>query len=57
MKTVIPQPVKSINAWAFHGCKDMNTLTGPESITIIGDYTFCDCDNMNSLIIPQSVKK
>ena len=47
--------VTSIGAYAFVSCKDMSSITIPNSITSIGDYAFGGCSGLNSITIPNSV--
>ena len=37
---VIPNTITSINAFAFHGFKGLNSITIPNSVTSIGPYAF-----------------
>ena len=36
--------VKKINEDAFKGCRDLTSVTIPNSVTSIGDYTFYNCN-------------
>lgn len=44
-----------IGSNAFSGCKYMESLTIPETVTSIGDNVFYDCDALESIVIPNSV--
>ena len=56
--SVIPSDgsVTSIGGSAFQGCKDLTSITIPDSVTSIGDYyTFYGCSSLTSITIPDSV--
>ena len=40
---------------AFYGCRDLITITIPDSVTTIGDYAFYNCSSLTSVTIPDSV--
>ena len=40
---------------AFYGCRDLITITIPDSVTTIGDEAFHGCRNLTSITIPNSV--
>ena len=51
-------PVTNINEWAwslFPGCKNLESITIPDSITSIGNNAFSGCKNLASITIPNSV--
>ena len=52
---VIPEGIKSINAFAFIGCENIKTVTIPDSVTSIGDCAFYGCSSLTSIDIPDSV--
>ena len=52
---VIPDGVKSINAYAFHDCDNLKSVTIPDGATRIGYGAFKDCDNLKSVAVPGSV--
>ena len=41
---------------AFTLCRDITTVTMPESIKYIGDYAFMICSSLNNVVIPQNVE-
>lgn len=51
---IIPDGVTSLTG-SFDGCKYLNSVTLPNSLTNIGDYAFNACHNLTSFIIPNSV--
>lgn len=55
--SVIPSDgsVEYIGGEAFGGCKSLNNIIIPSSITAIGDFAFSDCTSLTSIIIPSSV--
>ena len=40
---------------AFSGCRSLNSLVIPDSVTSIGNYAFAYCESLRSLVIPNSV--
>ncbi len=58
---VIPEiynglPVTSIAIYAFESCKNLSSVTIPDSVTSIGSSAFYSCTNLASITIPDSVK-
>ena len=47
--------VTSIGYQAFRNCKNLTSVTIPESVTSIGDYAFGGCAGLTSVTIPGSV--
>lgn len=45
----ISDGIKEICSSAFSGCKDMTSVTFPNSITSIGEYAFSGCSNLTSI--------
>lgn len=48
-------PVKEIGGEAFKGCKSLESMVIPESVTSIGHFAFNDCSSLKSIVIPGSV--
>lgn len=47
--------VKSIGNSAFYGCKNLSSITLPNSITIIGSSAFAESEKCKSINIPEGV--
>lgn len=50
-------PVTRIDYHAFEDCKNLNSITIPDSVTEIADRAFNRCQNLTSVNIPNSVTK
>ena len=48
--------VTSINDFAFENCKNLTSITIPNSVTSIGNSAFKNCKNLTSVTISNSVK-
>ena len=55
LKTVVVTGGTSIGSYAFYNCRNLTSVTIPDSVTSIGDYTFRGCSMLTSIIIPDSV--
>ncbi len=55
--SIIPQNenILSISAYAFYNCKDIESLTIPETVTNIGIAAFKGCTNLKSINIPETI--
>lgn len=53
----IDDTVKSINAGAFAGCLNLESVVIPASVTTIEDSAFAGCCSLESIAIPASVAK
>lgn len=47
--------VKEISPRAFSGCKNLESITIPDSVTSIGEHSFYQCDILTTVEIPRSV--
>lgn len=47
--------VTSIGKWAFLFCKEMTSITFPETIVVIGEYSFGNCYGLTSVVLPPSL--
>ena len=52
---LIPEGVKTIQAYAFYSCENIKEITIPESVTTIEDSAFFGCENLKEITIPESV--
>ena len=48
-------PITYIGESAFSWCKNLKSITIPNSVTTIGNSAFWDCENLTSITIPNSV--
>lgn len=48
-------PIISIGESAFCDCRNLTSVTIPNSVTSIGDYAFQDCTSLTSIVIPDGV--
>ena len=52
--TIEGKTVTSIGESAFYECRNLTSITIPESVTSIGDKAFFRCKNLSSIAIPDS---
>ena len=48
--------ITKINAYAFYGCTNIQSVNIPDSVTEIGDYAFCNCSDMTTVGSIENVK-
>ena len=53
--TVIPDDITSIGSYAYGGCRGLDRIIIPPSVTLIKRYAFCECD-VRHMTIPGTVK-
>lgn len=53
---IIPEGVKNIDSYAFHGCTHLRSITIPDSVTDIGSGAFSSCYNLQNINIPDGIK-
>ena len=53
---IISEGVSNIDGGAFLGCKSLENVEMPFSVTNIGDYAFAMCKSLKSITIPNGVK-
>ena len=46
---VIPDPITEISAYAFRGCRSIETVTFGNSVVSIGENAFCSCVKLNQI--------
>lgn len=47
--------ITSINAYTFHSCYGLKTITVPYGVTTFDTYAFYNCDELSEIVIPNSV--
>ena len=54
-KIILPSGLTSIGNFAFHGQRDLTSITIPGFVTSIGDFAFSGCRSLKSVVISGSV--
>jgi hypothetical protein len=54
--TAMPQSVTDIGAFAFNGCKSLESVTIPNNVTNISTSAFEGCDLLESIALPEGLK-
>lgn len=52
---VVPQSVKNIGSFAFHGCEEIYEIHMPQGVQIIGEGAFAECVNLHTIELPKSI--
>ena len=52
----VPETVKKIEQWAFHGCNSLKNICLPEALETIAYEAFVSCQNLEYIYIPKSTK-
>jgi hypothetical protein len=55
-KIVLPETVKTIDAFAFYGMTALTEVNLPSSLEVIGASAFNGCSNLRSVEIPKTLK-
>jgi hypothetical protein len=55
LKTVVITGGTSIGDWAFRDCRNLESITIPDSVTSIGNYAFMSCSSLTSIAIGDGV--
>lgn len=42
-------------SYTFWGCKNLKSVTLPQSLTCIGNYSFYECESLESIVLPQNL--
>lgn len=50
------KPVTKILDYAFSDCKNLTSISIPDTITHVGTYAFNGCSSLTSLVLPSSVR-
>ena len=53
----IPNTVKRIGKFAFHGCRELTNVIIPDSVEVIDWFAFAECEKLTSITLPDSVKE
>ncbi len=53
-KLVIENGATTIGNYAFHGCKNLATVSIPDSVELFGAYAFWGCNSLQAIKIPES---
>lgn len=54
-RIVVQKGVTTIGDYAFYGCKNVTSVTLPDTVTRIGKLAFYGCENLSTLTVPDSV--
>ena len=53
---IFPESVKTIGAYAFHGCSSLQEIIMPESVRQLDRYAFYGCSSLESVTLPEGLQ-
>lgn len=56
-EVVVPKHVKTIEPFAFKGCKNIKSIVLPDGLKTIRESTFSECNNLEHINIPSTVTR
>ena len=56
-KVIIGEGITGLGRQDFYGCKNLTTVSFPNTLTFIEDSAFAGCTSLNSITLPSSITK